>query len=224
MLTPKPGIVGSPTPLNDGYTKVTGAVEYLPDIKIHGTLHARFVTSIYPHAHLKSIHTEAALATPGVVAVVTAQDLPYVEPLNRFSLLLARDRVIFVGHPVAMVVAESDEASLDALGRVRVDYEPLPAAVTIDQAQAPNAPLVWPNGLPGTTSDEDQGNPSKLDTGPSTYVKNDNVANHNIFQRGDIAKGFAAADLVVERSFNTQGVHQSYIETQGVIAKPHPNN
>ena len=52
MLTSKPGIVGSPTPLNDGYTKVTGAVEYLPDIKMHGTLHARFVTSIYPHAHL----------------------------------------------------------------------------------------------------------------------------------------------------------------------------
>ena len=90
------GIVGSPTPLKDGHEKITGAMQFLPDIKLAGMLYASFVTSIYPHALIKGIETHRALASSGVRAVLTANDLPYVEPDKRFSFLLARDRVIFV--------------------------------------------------------------------------------------------------------------------------------
>ena len=214
------GIVGSPTPLKDGHEKITGAMQFLPDIKLAGMLYASFVTSIYPHALIKGIETHKALASSGVRAVLTANDLPYVEPDKRFSFLLARDRVIFVGHPVAIVVANSEAAAIDGVGLVSVDYEELPAAVTMDQAMAQDAPLVWPDGVPGA-SDDASAHGATTDSNNSESNGQSNLAARKLFQRGDVDKGLAQSDIVVQHNYETQGVHQGYLETHGMIAEPH---
>ena len=148
-------------------------------------LYASFVTSIYPHALIKGIETHRALASSGVRAVLTANDLPYVEPDKRFSFLLARDRVLFVGHPVAIVVANSEAAAIDGVGLVSVDYEELPAAVTMDQAMAQDAPLVWPDGVPGA-SDDASAHGATTDSNDSESNGQSNLAARKLFQRGDV--------------------------------------
>lgn len=215
--------IGTPTPLIDGYAKVTGATQFLPDLNFPGLLHARLVTSMYPHARVKAINSNAALEVPGIVAVLTANDLPDVEPNNRFSLLLARERVIFVGQPIAVVIAISEAAAYDGVDRVTVDYEPLSAAVTIEQAISEDAQLVWPDGVPGASDDAGAHGASTEDT-KSNYAKHGNIASHNLFQRGDVERGLDEADVVVERIFETQAVHQSYLETHGIVAQPDQSN
>ena len=213
--------IGRPTPLIDGRAKVTGALQYAPDVKAPGTLHARFVMSVYAHARIRAIRVEGALSAPGVVAVLTAKDLPAMAPSSRSRLLLARDRVIFAGQPVAMVLAESEAAAEDGVQHVAVDYEPLPAAITMDEALAEGAPAVWPKGVPKGASDAgahgvDHGGDKKSDTDAT------NVAETDSFTRGDVDAGFAEADAIVERTFTTPIVHQSSIEPQAVIAQPDP--
>jgi CO/xanthine dehydrogenase Mo-binding subunit len=141
--------IGQRTPLLEGKAKVTGKMRYLSDLQVPGMLCARLVTSLHAHARIVSVDASRALAIPGVVAVLTAQDLPQFEPINRARLLLARDRVIFAGQPVALILAESEAAAQDALDGVLVEYERLPAAITIDEAMAEDAALVWPDGMPG---------------------------------------------------------------------------
>jgi CO/xanthine dehydrogenase Mo-binding subunit len=195
--------IGKPTPLMDGRAKVTGALRYAPDLSMPGTLHARFVTSAYAHANLRAIHIEQALAVPGVVAVLTARDLPDIPPKDRPHLMLARDRVLFVGQPVALVLATSEAAAHDGVDQVMVEYDPLPAATTLDEALAEGAPLVWPEGV------GDQTEPS-------------NLVRQATFTRGDLDAGFAEADAVIERTFTTPMAHQNSLETQGVLAQPDP--
>jgi len=131
--------IGRPTPRIDGRAKVTGAVRFAPVLNLPGMLYARFVPCLYAHANLRSIDTSHALAVPGVVAVLTARDLPNIPPSDRSHLVLARGRVIFVGQPVALVLATSEAIAEDGAEQVVVDYEPLPAAVTMDEAVAPSA-------------------------------------------------------------------------------------
>src|SRR5258706_692774 len=140
--------IGRPTPLIEGRAKVTGAVRYTPDLYIPGMLHARRVTSIYGHGNIRGLAASKALSVPGVVAVLTADDMPNILATGRPRLLLARGRVMFMGQPIAMVLATSEAAADDGMEQVSVDYEPLPAAITIDEAMAEGAPLVWPNGVP----------------------------------------------------------------------------
>ena len=214
--------VGKPTPMIDGGAKVEGKLKYTGDLKMPGMLYARFVLSTYAHANINGIDKEAALAVPGVVAVVTAEDLSDMPPVARTRLMLARDRVIFVGHPIAVVVAESEVAAADGADLVEVDYDPLPSVTDIDAAMADDAPLVWPHGMQEGAGDEaahgaDVGGDSSTDK-----AKPSNIAGVSHTSRGDIEKGFAEADVIVERTFNTPMVHQSSIETQGLLAQPNP--
>lgn len=179
--------IGRPTPLRDGRARVTGALKYLPDISLPGMLHARFVTSIYPHAQINGIDSAAAKEVPGVVAVLTASNLPEVSPRQRHLLLLARDRVIFSGQPVALVLGTSEAAAEDGAALVSVDYQPLPAAITIQEAVAENAPLVWPLGLPGA-SEEAAAHGADLGS-DEVAQKPSNIAHRDIFSRGDIEVG-----------------------------------
>ncbi|MGH2541341.1 MAG: xanthine dehydrogenase family protein molybdopterin-binding subunit, partial [Ardenticatenaceae bacterium] len=112
--------IGIPTPLRDGHLRVAGRTRYAPDLSLPGMLHARFVGSSYPHASIVKIETAMALDVPSVVAVLTAEDLPEIEPVNRQRLLLARERVLFVGQPVALVLAESEAAAEDGAEQVWV--------------------------------------------------------------------------------------------------------
>lgn len=213
--------VGKPTPLLDGQMKVTGQIRYVPDLGLSNMLHARPVMSMYAHANIKHIDKTAALKVPGVHAVITAEDLPKVTPSSRGRMMLARDRVIFVGQFVAFVLAETEAAAFEGARIVQVDYEPLPAAISIEEAMAENAPIVWPNGVPSGTGDEGA-HGADVGQGKAQEKSYTNVAGGGKFERGDIEKAFAEAEVVVTRDFSTPMVHQSSLETQGVIVQPDP--
>ena len=216
--------VGKPTPMIDGGAKVTGNLKYTGDLKLLGMLHARFVLSSYAHANIKGIDVDAALALPGVQRVLTAADLPDMAPSSRARLMLARDRVIFVGQPVAIVLADDQAAAADGAELVDVDYEPLDADTTMDGAMADDAPLVWPNGIPTGAEDEAAHGADAGGDAEDEEEEASNIAGRTKVERGDVAGAFAAADLTVERTFETPMVHQSSIETQGWVAQPNPIN
>ncbi|MEM7113018.1 MAG: xanthine dehydrogenase family protein molybdopterin-binding subunit [Chloroflexota bacterium] len=214
-------IVGQEIRLTDGDKKVTGHQQFMGDIKLPGMLHARPVMSPYAHARIESIDVEAALAVEGVTAVLTADDLPKIPQRVRNRLFLARDRVIFAGQVVAMVLGETAVAAADGAEQVWVEYEPLPAAVTIDEAAAPDAPLVWPTGKPGET-EEAAAHGTAMETSESDDDRPSNIPNQTTFTRGDIDAGFAAAATVVEHDFTTSFVHQSYLEPVSIVAQMEP--
>src|SRR5215207_205933 len=122
-------VLGSRVPRVDGPEKVTGRARFGDDLLLLGLLHVRLVLSPYAHARIRRIGVDQALAQPGVVAVVTADDLQSVlvaPPTSRAREALARGVVRFCGQPVAAVVAESEAAAEDALGLVEVEYDELP--------------------------------------------------------------------------------------------------
>ena len=151
--TGTPKFIGKSTRLIEGRPKVMGALRYCADLDRPGMLHARLVTSPHAHARLINVDTAAALAIPSVVAVLTADDLPSIPPSGRAVLMLARGRVLFTGQPIALVLAETEPAAQDGAEAVAADFEVLPSVVTLDEALAPDAPAIWPEGLPGA-SDE----------------------------------------------------------------------
>ncbi|MCY4464912.1 MAG: xanthine dehydrogenase family protein molybdopterin-binding subunit [Chloroflexi bacterium] len=214
--------VGKPTPMIDGPAKITGNLKYTGDLKLTGMLHARFVLSTYAHATINGIDSSAALAALGVRSVLTADDLPNVVPSSRAKLMLARDRVIFVGQPVAIVLAETPAAAADGAELVEIDYEPLTAVTSMDAAVAEGAPVIWPQGIPTGAEDEaahgaDTGGESETEEAEAS-----NIAGKTHMQTGDIAAAFDKAAVVVERVFETPMVHQSSIETQGWVVQPNP--
>jgi CO/xanthine dehydrogenase Mo-binding subunit len=204
----------------DGAEKVSGLTRYAGDIRLPGMLHARLVLS--PHAHARILRTDgkAAAALPGVIAVLSARDLPipHPDPSDRNRSPLALDRALFNGHPVAVVAAESEAAAEDGAGLVEVEYEELPAVLDPLLAMRPDAPLVQE---PGGDEDADE----KLaahgaDAGGVALAgeKAPNVASTVHYSRGDVAKGFSEADLVLEQRYRTSMVHQGYLEPQSAVA------
>ncbi|MCB0013495.1 MAG: xanthine dehydrogenase family protein, partial [Anaerolineales bacterium] len=210
--------VGHSRPLTDGGAKVTGEQKFLGDLQMEGLLHARLVTSPYAHANIVSIDKALAEQVEGVVAVFTADDLPRVSPSARNKLMLARGRVIFAGQPVAMVVASNAAAAEDGVDLVFVEYDPQPLFTSMRDALKADAPLVWANGSPGET---DEAAAHGADVGGSSdAAEPSNKGGENHFEHGDMAAGFAEADLIIEREFTTSIVHQSYLEPQSVVVRP----
>jgi CO/xanthine dehydrogenase Mo-binding subunit len=215
-------VIGRDRPLSDGRLKVMGAVRFCADLERPGLLHARLVTSPHAHALLRSVDTEAASAIPGVVAVLTAADLPPIPVQNRSTLMLARDRVLFVGHPYALVLAESEQAAQDGADTVSGDFEPQPAVLSIEQALAPDCPPVWPGGGPGASAEAAAHGAAAAEADASAEPASPNVATRVAFERGDLAAGFAAAAAIVDRELRTAGVHQSYLEPHVAMAEWDP--
>lgn len=218
-----PSQIGQRTRLIEGESKVTGKIRFITDVKIPGMLHARLVTSPHAHARIRSIDTSAAQSVPGVAAILTAQDLPNIAPVSRQRLLLARGRVIFAGQPVALILAESEAIAEDAQELVVVNYEPLPAAITLDEALAPDAPLVWPGGKPGESEDA-AAHGAAVESSGEGNAKASNVASRSSFTRGDPAAGFAEAAVTIERTFTLASVHQSPLEPHGCAIQIDPYN
>lgn len=215
--------LGQGRPLIEGREKVTGSARYVADLTVPGMLHGRLIFSPYAHAKIVSIDKMAAEALPGVIAVLTAEDLPTKaqKMTSRSSTILAKGEVLFTGQPVAVVVAERTELAADTAEQVVIEYEPLPAVVRLEEALQAGSPQVWPNGLPthedlsqihARVEREDQGQ----DTRPN------NVSEESHFQRGDVAAGFAASDVIVERTYRTSFVHQGYLEPHACVAVPDP--
>ena len=117
---------------SDGEGKVRGSTRFAADVPVRGLLHARPVLAAEAHGRIASIDGSAALDVPGVVAVLTAADLPFVDgAAGRAGQPLARSEIVFSGQPVALVVAETEAAAADGVDEVVVDVEPLEAALDL---------------------------------------------------------------------------------------------
>jgi CO/xanthine dehydrogenase Mo-binding subunit len=133
--------IGVPRRRVDGEGKVRGSTRYAGDVPVQGLLHARLVLAAEAHGRIARIDGDAALGVAGVVAVLTAADLPFVEgAAGRAGRPLARDEVVYSGQPVALVVAESEAVATDGVDEVMVDIEPLEAALDLETAMAPARP------------------------------------------------------------------------------------
>ena len=200
----------------DGVDKVTGRANFGADFALPGMLIGKVLRSPHPHARIKSIDAEKALALPGVKAAATAADLPELSPewigmgrvetnfRNLSSNVLARGKVLYDGHAVAAVAATTAAVAEEALSLIEVDYEVLPHVIDVEEAMKPDAPLLHEDMITrGLTPPPEK---------PS------NIAKQVEFVLGDTKTGFANADVVVERSFTTRPVHQGYIEPHAVVA------
>lgn len=219
-------VIGVRRPRIDAPEKVTGATRYAADGYVHGLLHARLVLSTEAHALIRGVEREAALAVPGVVAVLTAADLPTAASGgDRTAEPLAREEVVFAGQPVALVVAESEAAAEDGAELVLVEYEPLPAVVDLEAALLPGAPLArraaegeaggdLESIHAGVEGGEEEGEAEPL---------SGNVLDRIRRASGDAAALLEASDAVVSGTFRTPWVYQAYLEPQVATAWLEPN-
>ncbi|MGC8558124.1 MAG: xanthine dehydrogenase family protein molybdopterin-binding subunit, partial [Nitrososphaeria archaeon] len=135
--------VGQRVPQLDSWRKVTGTLAYASDISLPGMLYAKLVTSKVPHARIKNIDVSEALKVKGVVTVATGKDFPYRLGLYLSDRdVLAVDKVRWIGHPVAAVVADSLAAAEEAAEKVSVEYEQLEPVLTMERALEGDSPLV----------------------------------------------------------------------------------
>ena len=214
-------VVGRSVPRVDGKEKVTGVARYGTDVALTGMLHARLVLSPHAHARILAIDTTEARAVPGVAAVLLADDLQMRgSGRPRVHVPLARERVAFCGQPVAVVLAENESAASDAAQLVAVEYEVLPAVVDPEEALKPDAPVVRAEG--GGDDDEAAEHGVAAATGGASAPASPNVSNSVHFTRGDVAAGFADADVVVERTYRTEPVHQAYMEPHATVVQMDP--
>ncbi|RPJ02220.1 MAG: hypothetical protein EHM36_12745, partial [Deltaproteobacteria bacterium] len=188
-------VVGKRLPRVDGLSKVTGEAIYDSDFQIPGMLHGGVLRSPYPHARVLHIDTRRAERLAGVKAVITAKDTPRVPYgiLVYDEQILATDKVRYIGDEVAAVAAIDEDTVEEALERIRVDYEVLPAVFDPEKAIEPGAPAIH------------------LES-PS------NLAAHFHVERGDVESGFRKADVVLERRFFTPCVSQAILGTTGCVA------
>ena len=208
--------------LIEGLEKITGNAKYAGDLSLPGMLHACLVLSPYAHARIVAIDRSTAQAAPGVVAVLTADDLPTRDRAvnSRHSAVLAKDRVLWRGQPVVVVVGETEAAARDAADRVVVEYEPLTPIIDVQKAAAPDAPVIWPQGLPKEGADLTAAH-AAVDKGEQeTTGAPSNIHDEVHFVRGDVERGFAEADVVIERVYRTPMVHQGYLEPHASVAEP----
>ncbi len=187
-------IIGAPLPRPDALGKVTGAANYPGDLVRPGMLHLAVVFAHRPHARILEIDTSAALALPGVIAVLTAADVPF----NAFGLIendqpvLCGDTVRFEGDKVALVVAETKTAAAAGVKLVRVSYEDLPAVTDARVAMQPGAPQV--------------------------HSGRSNVLKHVPIRKGNVAQALAEADVVVEGEYQTTWQEHAFLQPEAGVA------
>jgi CO/xanthine dehydrogenase Mo-binding subunit len=212
--------VGVAIPRPDGPEKVTGRVEYVADIPRRGLLHAKLLRSPHAHARIVSIDTTAAKALPGVRAVLTARDIPNLKKKapTRAHAVLAIDRVVFMGQPVAAVAADEPAIAEEALDLIKVEYQVLPVAVDPILSMRPGAPPVADAGTEADTS-EALAHAAVAIAASATPTKAVNVSQQARLTRGDVQKGFAESDHVLEKTYRVPMVHQGYLEPHAVLAE-----
>lgn len=195
-------VIGTPRPKVDAYAKVTGRALYADDIMLPRMLHGRLLRSPHPHARILSIDTRRALELPGVVAILTGEDLPQkfgILPSSQDEYALAIDKVRYVGDPVAAVAALDPDILDEALKLIQVEYEVLPALMSIDEALA--HPEVKIN-------DE---------------ARTGNIHKAVNYEFGDMEAGFAQADYTREDWFYYEGNNHAPLEAHACVASWEPN-
>jgi carbon-monoxide dehydrogenase large subunit len=198
--------VGSSPQRLDARRKVTGAADFIEDIQVRGMLYAKLLRSPYPHARILSIDTTPAEKLPGVVAVVTGEDLPF---LHGESLcddpFLAIGKVRYVGEGVAAVAAVDETTAEEALDLIEVVYQELPAVFDPLEAARTEAPVIH----------EDLG--TYRHAPGISPIAGTNICNHFQLRKGDVEKGFSVSDHIFEDTFTTPMHHHSFIEGHGAI-------
>ncbi|MFH0794570.1 MAG: xanthine dehydrogenase family protein molybdopterin-binding subunit [bacterium] len=185
--------VGRPVPRVDGLGKTTGETRYMSDLNFPGMVWGRVLRAKYPRARIKSINTEAAEKSRGVHCVLTHKHVP---GLNGFGIVepdqpvLCWDKVRYVGDAVALVVADTEQQATEAMERIAVDYEPLPPVLDPETALNPDTPQVHERG---------------------------NLLLRNRIGKGDIKKGFAESEVVVEGRYHTQMFEHAFLEPEGGV-------
>ena len=205
-------VVGTRPIRHDGTDKVVGAARYAADQNVPGMLYGKYLRSPHAHARILNIDTSKAEALPGVTAIVTSSDLAEAadkiqemgeDAVNLRYLsanMLAHDKVLYHGHAIAAVAANSVHVAEEAVGLIDVEYEVLKPVVDVREAMADDAPILLEE-LRTTALGEIGDKPT-------------NVAQHFRHARGDLEAGYEAADAIVEREFTTAMVHQGYLEPQ----------
>ncbi|PPR25263.1 MAG: 4-hydroxybenzoyl-CoA reductase subunit alpha [Alphaproteobacteria bacterium MarineAlpha10_Bin3] len=200
----------------DGVDKVTGRAKFGADLTVPNMLFGKVLRSPHAHARIKSIDTSKAEALQGVKAVITAADFKLMptEPIANGEMqinyrdvshnVMARGKVLYDGHAVAAVAATDALIAEAALALIEVDYEVLPHVIDVVEAMADDAPIL-----------HDDMFTDGVDPKPANAS---NIAKRIEVKSGDVEAGFAAADIVIEREFNTAAVHQGYIEPHACVA------
>ena len=206
--------IGQSAPRTDARAKVTGEAKYPGDYSGPEMLHAKILFAGRPHARILSLDTSAAEAVPGVVAVFTAKDVP----VNEYGLQtpdqpvlcgpgsskLGGDVVRFVGDQVALVVAETERAAARARDLVQVEYEDLPAITDPFEALKPGAPQLHPDRQPSSIH-------------PELRTEGNLICHHRI-RKGDMAAGWATADVIVEGEYRTPAQEHAYLQPEAGLA------
>ena len=216
--------IGRSIPRIDGRPKVTGAARFAADVGVRGLLHARPVLALPAHALIERIDASEALAIRGVVAVLTAADLPIVtEGTDRLHEPLARREILWAGQPVALVVAETPEAAADAAALVVVESTPLEPVLDLDRAIAPGATRARIDRAATEAEASEESQHAAVGGGAEEFTPDESVSGNVVkrsgYRRGDIEAALAASDVVVEGRFSTSWVHQGYIEPQVSMAQ-----
>ncbi|CAN5320953.1 xanthine dehydrogenase family protein molybdopterin-binding subunit [soil metagenome] len=204
--------VGVSRQRSDVLGHVTGKTPYYADRSFAGMLHLKMVRSPHHHARILSVDVSDALAVPGVVRVLTAKDVPnniytilcliQVEPND--EPVLAFDKVRFKGEQIVAVLAETEQAALEGVAKVKIDYEELPAVFDVEEALKPDAPLV--NEYHGHNYFTYEGHHCRR------------------IRFGDVEKAFAAADHVIEEKYQSSPIEHAPAETTGCIVVPDQND
>ncbi len=196
----KLNVVGRSLPRRESYARVTGEDRYTGDMRRPGMLHARALRSAYPHARVLKVDVSHARALPGVVAVLTAADVPGAKNhgmMQKDWPVIAYDKVRYVGDSLAIVAADTETQAEAALAAIEVQYEPLPVV-----------------------ADPEAG----LEAGAERVHENGNVLMHIQFSKGNIEAGFEKSDLIVERTYRTPFGEHAFLEPEAALAEPDPEN
>ncbi len=214
-------VVGTRPIRPDGVDKVTGRALFSADTRSAGMIWGKIKRSPHAHARIVSIDTSKAEALPGVRAVVTSADFPEISsemafvgegPMNFRDLsdnIMARGKVLYEGHALAAVAANTQAIADEAIALIDVVYEVLPHVIDVDEAMKADAPVLHADMFTAGV------NPK-----PATPS---NIAKVVTFKKGDIDAGFAAAEVIFEDSYTTKPVHQAYIEPHACLATYNPD-
>lgn len=218
VALPVPTVVGTAMRRVDAVEKVTGAARFTGDLIVPEMLHGRVLRSPSPHARIARLDVSAAARLAGVRAVLTGADLlsedfagtdPYYGHAIKDRPIVAIDRVRFAGEPVAAVAADDPATADEALLAIQVEYEDLPAVTTVQAALAAGAPRLHEGIL----------RPGLFHGLGELRREEGNICYHYQFARGDVARAFAAADVVVEGEYTFPAVYQYAMEPHTVIAQ-----
>jgi CO/xanthine dehydrogenase Mo-binding subunit len=210
LVEKKYNVVGHSVPRRDGVGHVTGKTLFVDDLKFPDMLHLKMVRSPIHHGLIKRIDFSEAEKVPGFVRALTYKDVPK----NIYTILcligvgpddepvLAEKRVRFKGEQIAAIVAETEEAAMEAVSKVKLDLEELPAVFDMEEALKPGAPIV-------------------TDWGTNYFVYEGHHCRRVRF--GDVEKGFAEADYIVEDRYTTSPIEHAPTETTACVAKPEPD-